>query len=102
MDDEAKPALDVYFYGIGAMTADDAGNLYLVQSPLPYHSPDPVLRIRRIDTSGVVNTIAGGLASSPSPDGPPLQTTIAPGTIAADAHGNVAYTDTLHTRHRAA
>ena len=52
-------------------------------------------RIRRIDTNGIVNTIAGGPASSASSDGPPLLTAINPGSIAADAHGNVAFTDSL-------
>jgi uncharacterized protein (TIGR03437 family) len=75
------------------MTTDGAGNVYLVQTPLPYHSPVGT-RIRRIDTGGIINTIAGGSASSSSPDGPPLQTNIAPGTIAADAHQNLAFTDT--------
>ena len=93
VDDEAKSALDVYMYRIGGMAADTAGNLYVVQSPRPNIRGG--LRIRRIDTSGIVNTIAGGPASSSSPDGPPLQTAIQPGTVAADTHGNVAFTESL-------
>ena len=93
MDDEGKPALNIYIYRVGGMTADTAGNLYFVQSPGPNSRSG--LRIRRIDTSGIVNTIAGGPASSSSPDGPPLQTAIVPGVIAADTHGNVAFTESL-------
>ena len=96
MDDEGKPALDISIYQIGAMTADTAGNLYFVQAGQP-GVPTVGLRIRRIDTSGIVNTIAGGPVSSPSPDGPPLQTAISPRSLAADTHGNVAFTDTLQS-----
>ena len=39
--------------------------------------------------------MAGGPASSSSPDGPPLQTAILPSVIAADTHGNVAFTESL-------
>jgi uncharacterized protein (TIGR03437 family) len=91
VDDDAKPALDIYIYRIGGMAADGAGNLYFIQAPGPTDRTGP--RIRRIDTNGIVNTLAGGPASSASPDGPPLQTAINPQTIAADAHGNVAFTD---------
>ena len=93
MDDEAQPALNIFIATIGGMTADSAGNLYYIDTV--YTSRSPSLRIRRIDTNGIVNTIAGGPASSPTSDGPPLLTAIHPGTIAADAHGNVAFTDTL-------
>jgi hypothetical protein len=75
------------------MSADLAGNLYFVQTPATNSRTG--LRIRRIDTAGIVNTIAGGPAFSASPDGPPLQTAILPGTIAADNHGNVAFTESL-------
>ncbi len=76
------------------MTTDAAGNLYYVQSDRPIRSATGA-RIRRIDTSGIVNTIAGGPVSSPSPDGLPLETAVNPGSLAADTHGNVAFTDTL-------
>jgi uncharacterized protein (TIGR03437 family) len=91
VDDEAKPALDIYIFRISAMAADSTGNLYFVQAPGPTDQTGP--RIRRIDTNGIVNTLAGGPGPSTSPDGPPLQTFINPQTIAADAHGNVAFTD---------
>jgi sugar lactone lactonase YvrE len=94
VDDEGKPALGISIYQIGAMTADAAGNLYFVQAGRPVRSSVGA-RIRRIDTSGIVNTIAGGPVSSPSPDGPPLQTAISPTSLAVDTHGNVAFTDTL-------
>ena len=79
------------------MIADAAGNLYFVQSPGANSRTG--LRIRRIDTSGIVNTIAGGPASSSSSNGPPLQTAIVPGVIAADAPGNVAFTQAGIPRH---
>ena len=58
VDDEAKPALDIFILKIGGMSADTAGNLYFVQTPATNSRTG--LRIRRIDPSGVVNTIAGG------------------------------------------
>ena len=94
VDDEAKPALDIFINEIGALAADSTGNLYLVQAP-PLPSSRAGLRIRRIDTNGIISTLAGGPAFSASPDGPPLQTSILPGSIAVDARGNVAFTDTL-------
>ena len=96
VDDEGKPALNASIYHIAAMTADAAGNLYFVQSDHPVRSSTGA-RIRRIDTSGIVTTLAGGPITSPSPDGPPLQTAISPASLAADTHGNVAFTDTLRS-----
>ena len=93
VDDEGRPALNIFISAVGGMAADSAGNLYYIDTSLTSRSP--ALRIRRIDTNGIVNTIAGGPASSPTSDGPPLQTSIHPGSIAPDAHGNVAFTDTL-------
>jgi uncharacterized protein (TIGR03437 family) len=96
VDDEGMPAVGLSIYQIGAMTADASGNLYFVQTNRPVRSSVGA-RIRRIDTSGVVNTLAGGPVTSPSPDGPPLQTAISPTSLAADTHGNVAFTDTLQS-----
>ena len=93
VDDEGRPALNIFISAVGGMAADSAGNLYYIDTSLA--SRTPALRIRRIDTNGIVNTIAGGPASPPTSDGPPLQTSIHPGSISADAHGNVAFTDTL-------
>ncbi len=93
VDDETQPALNIFITGIGGMAADSAGNLYYIDTAIT--SRTPALRIRRIDTNGIVNTIAGGPAFSPTSDGPPLMTAIHPGSIASDAHGNVAFTDTL-------
>jgi uncharacterized protein (TIGR03437 family) len=93
VDDEAKPALDIFILRIGGMSADTTGNLYFIQTPATNSRTG--LRIRRIDTSGIVNTIAGGPPFLASSDGPPLQTAIQPGSIAADTHGNVAFTESL-------
>ena len=96
VDDEGKPAIGLSIYHIGVMTADAAGNVYFVQTDRPVRS-SVGSRIRRIDTSGIVNTLAGGPVTSPSPDGPPLQTAISPTSLAADTHRNVAFTDTLRS-----
>jgi uncharacterized protein (TIGR03437 family) len=93
VDDEAQPALNIFIPTIGGMTADNAGNLYYIDTGLTSRSS--AVRIRRIDTNGIVNTIAGGPAFSPTSDGPALLTAIHPGSIAADAHGNVAFTDSV-------
>ena len=93
VDDDARPALNIFISGVGGMAADGAGNLYYIDPA--FTSPSPSPRIRRIDTNGIVNTIAGGPAYSASSDGSPLLTAINPFSIAADARGNVAFTDSL-------
>jgi uncharacterized protein (TIGR03437 family) len=97
VDDEGKPAIGISIYHIALMTADAAGNLYIAQTDRSLRSSSVGIRIRKIEAAGIVNTIAGGPVSSPSPDGPPLQTAISPTSLAADTHGNVAFTDTLRS-----
>jgi uncharacterized protein (TIGR03437 family) len=91
--DDGRPALDVFFPAdLTAMAADGAGNVYLIQpeAAIPlYASP----RIRRIDTNGILGTIAGGSIASCSPDGPALPSGIDPLGLAVDAHDNIAFAD---------
>lgn len=93
-DDEGKAALDSYFYRLSGMAADPAGNVYIV------HDPGLVprglgTRIRRIDSSGTLKTIAGGQIAS-SPDGPALPSGISPYGLTVDSAGNIAFAESTN------
>ena len=93
VDDEAKPALDILHIKIGGMSADTAGNLLLrsdAGTEFPHRPAHPPHRHQRHRQYHRRRTSF----SAPS-DGPPLQTAILSGTIAADTHGNVAFTESL-------
>ncbi len=81
VDDEGKPAMDAYLSEITSMTADDRGNVYIVQPRHEGPRNAPPIRIRRIDVSGTITTLAGEGALK-SPYG-----------LAVDARGNIAYAE---------
>ncbi|HKA02097.1 MAG TPA: hypothetical protein VKE70_36550 [Candidatus Solibacter sp.] len=91
--DDGQPAANLYFYEIGGLAAA-GGKVYFIQGRFPYRDPMGP-RIRVIDESGIVHTIAGGQGGSQSsPDGPALPSVISPAGLAADARGYVAFTET--------
>jgi uncharacterized protein (TIGR03437 family) len=92
-DNEGKPAIDTSLAYISALAADPAGNVYLIEPVYPAPST-PGSRIRRIDRSGILTTIAGG-QDGISPDGPAVPSRITPIWLAADSQGNVAFTESV-------
>jgi uncharacterized protein (TIGR03437 family) len=76
------------------MFFDKTGNLYIADSAN--------LVIRKIDTNGIISTIAGSAAAGFSGDGgTALKATLgAPNGVAVDSHGNIYIADTLNLRVR--
>lgn len=85
---DGGPATQANLSGPQAITADAAGNVYF--------SDSGILRIRKIDTSGVITTIAGSGYDPISDNVPATQVIIgAVEGLAVDANGNVYYADNL-------
>lgn len=83
---DGTTASDAVFTGISDVTVDGDGNVYLVDSGN--------LRVRKIDSDGVVSTVAGGgffpFSSGPVDAGAVFL--IGPNDVAVDADGNVLLT----------
>jgi sugar lactone lactonase YvrE len=51
-------------------------------------------RVRRVDTAGVISTVAGnGEIGRPGPEGPALHSAVVPLAVAADPRGNIVFSD---------
>jgi uncharacterized protein (TIGR03437 family) len=84
------PAIDAIFNHIQGLLFDKAGNLLVVDTANS--------AIRRINTQGIVTTIAGNGQYGPSVTGPATSTPIAnPVGLGLDAQGNL-YTGTLYNQ----
>ena len=80
---DGGPAVSAAFAGPYSVTLDSAGNAYI--SDYGNH------RVRKVDTSGVITTIAGagGASAGTNGDGgPPLSANVNPAGIAFDGAGN--------------
>ena len=91
---DGGPALKAQFYSINGVYVDSAGNVYV---------SDFSCRVRRVSTSGIINTIAGtGFCSGFSGDGgPATQASLdVPGKVALDASGNLYLPDVFNSRVR--
>ena len=83
---DGGPALSASFYSPGALAFDTAGNLYVADTGNA--------RIRVIDPTGNINTFAGGGSANPGDGGSATAATLAgPRGVAADAAGNVYFSD---------
>jgi hypothetical protein len=72
-----------------SMTFDKAGNLFVVDFDNN--------RIRKISTSGIINTIAGtGVAGSDGDNGPATAAKISANSIAVDTSGNIYFAEQNH------
>lgn len=85
---DGGPATQPNLSGPQAIAVDSAGNVYF--------SDSTILRIRKIDTSGVITTIAGSGFDPISDNVPATQVIMgAVEGLAVDANGNVYYADNL-------
>jgi len=72
------------------LAVDRTGNLYFADAANA--------RVRKVDATGVITTVAGGGPLEPGSEGPATQVTISPGGVAVDAAGTVHFTDSLLVR----
>ncbi len=93
-DGEGGPAVEAYIFGPDAVAVDAAGNLFF--SELGNH------RIRRVDPSGIIATIAGtGESGFGGDGGPAVEAQLHhPRDVALDAAGNLYIADTFNYRIR--
>ena len=100
---DGGPATGAKLFGVNSLTLDAEGNLYFNDSQESELVPDPQLdpsgnfgnRVRRIDTSGIITTVAG--TGEPGFDGDGGHATDAelsrPQGVALDADGNLYIAD---------
>jgi sugar lactone lactonase YvrE len=85
---DGVPATATAIYGNGFCSFDNIGNMYL----------SDVTRIRKVDVSGVITTIAGtGLHGTTGEGVPATATNISPNAISCDVSGNVYFSDTTNS-----
>ncbi len=89
---DGGPATSASFYGPSGMAVDAGGSLYIVDSS--NH------RIRRVDSSGTINTVAG--STHLAGDGGPATSALLlyPAAVALDSAGNLLIADTNNNRIR--
>jgi uncharacterized protein (TIGR03437 family) len=87
---DGGPATSAAFADLRSVALDSAGNLYL--SDFGNH------RVRKVDPSGVVNTIAGNGSNAPNngDGGPPTSANVVPADVAFDSAGNYYIADWGH------
>ena len=95
---DGGPAIQAEFNGIGGIVTDSNGNLYITDTGLNNRNS----RIRRIDTSGIITTVAGSLFNGFSGDGSPATQAqlSAPWGLAIDSIGNIYIADAGNNRIR--
>lgn len=91
---DGGPATSATFFGPTGVTVDAGGNLYIADS-----NND---RIRRVDVSGIITTVAGNGTSGFAGDGGPATSARLnnPGAVAVDAAGNLYIADSYNNRIR--
>jgi len=89
---DGGPATAAQFNNVSALAVDGAGNIFVTDEQ----------RIRRIDTHGIITTIAGtGAVGSSGDDGPATQATFNfPSGLAVDPAGDVFVSDEFNSRVR--
>ena len=80
--DDGQPANGLYIYRISGLAAA-GGNVYLAQVALPAPRGPSYNRIRYVDSSGIIHTLATATAAD----------TLTTYSLAADPAGNIAFTD---------
>jgi sugar lactone lactonase YvrE len=91
---DGGPAADATFDGTKGLALDAQGNMYIADSANN--------RIRKVDTNGVVSTIAGNGTTTYGVDDVPATVVglDGPSDVVVDGAGNVIFTDTNHHRIR--
>ena len=91
---DGGPATSAAFASPYSATVDSAGNVYI--SDYGNH------RIRKVDVSGMITTIAGNGSSAPNngDGGPPTSANVLPDGVAFDSSGNYFVADLGHNRIR--
>jgi sugar lactone lactonase YvrE len=86
---DGGPAAAAQLAGPGGLTFDSTGNLYFTESVN--------FRVRQVDLSGTIHTVAGtGVAGFSGDGGPALAAQIRGGQLAFDSSGNLYLTDTVN------
>lgn len=90
---DGGPATSAQFYHPDGICIDTSGNIYIADWGNS--------RIRKINTAGIISTIAGNGTSGCSGDGgPAISAQVIPSGIAVDAAGNIYFTDESNNRVR--
>jgi hypothetical protein len=90
---DGGPAVNAQFADLRGIVADNAGNVYI--------SDYDNFRVRKVDTSGIITTIAGvGLTNAAGDGGLPIDAGLQPSGLAMDASGNLYISDYLDSRVR--
>lgn len=89
-----KASLGVFLAGVAV---DSAGNLYIAD-PGAINSPEGGDRIRKVDTKGIITTVAGNGTGGYSGDGGPATSAqlYDPRDVAVDSDGNFYIADSLN------
>ena len=80
---DGTPATNAQLSSVGGVAVDGAGNLFFVA----------LARVYKVDSSGIITTVAGDGTSVYFGDGGPAITGITPGDIAVDSAGNLYIAD---------
>jgi hypothetical protein len=91
---DGGPATNAQLYGVQGTWADLFGNVYIIDGANP--------RIRKVDVSGVITTIAGTGFAGFSGDGGPATAALlnGPSGICGDQNGNIFFVDASNHRVR--
>jgi hypothetical protein len=90
---DGGPAIVAAFYNPACVALDSTGNLFIADL---FNS-----RIRKVDTNGIITTVAGGGGMNPGEGGAATNAALStPQGVALDAGGNYYIADTLNNRIR--